>query len=478
MLHDLFRGAAVTDRSKAAVVDPTRSISYGELLEAATAFAAKLQGQGARPGDRVALMLPNGVDAAIAIWGTLEAGCVIVPLHAALKGEALQRTLEDAAPQWLYRPAGDLERRPVEQDTDSAGLAALVYTSGSTGEPKGVMLSHGNMTAAIRMVNAYLKIGPQDRIHSALPLSSSYGLYQLLLGLGVGATVLLDRSFAFPAACLAFAARERATVMAAVPTMLGWMATSPQLDNHDLSSLRIITSAAAALPPAHAMRLRERLPNASVVVMYGQTECKRISWLAPEELPQRPGSVGRGLSGQEHRIVDDEGRPVPPGEIGELTVRGPHVMKGYWRRPAESARKLRPAGDGGPPWMFTGDAFAADAEGYLYFSGRRDEVMKIGGHKVSPAEIEALLCQIPGVQEAAVVGIPDGQWGQVAAAFIVKGPAHPLTEEDVKRFCSQRIPGFKVPRAILFRIELPKTPSGKILKRALSIEAPPESAAL
>jgi long-chain acyl-CoA synthetase len=254
--------------------------------------------------------------------------------------------------------------------------------------------------------------------------------------------------------------------MAAVPTMLGWMAQSPMLEKYDLSSLRMLTSAAAALPPAHALRLRERLPNARLFVMYGQTECKRISWLDPDALAHNPGSVGQGLAEQEHRVISEDG-DAPPGQLGELVIRGPHVFKGYWRRPDLTAQKLRPATDGGLPWMHTGDAFMTDELGYLHFAGRRDEVMKIGGHKVSPAEIENLLCQLPGVLEAAVIGTPDEQWGQAAAAWLVVEADSALTPAAVKSYCSQRMRGFMVPKTIRFAKELPKTVSGKILKRDL-----------
>jgi long-chain acyl-CoA synthetase len=467
MLPELFRSAVVNHRSKAAVTDNARSVTYGELHDAALDFGAVLRRQGARPGDRVAVKLPNGADAAIALWGTLEAGCVMVPLPAGLRGEALRVTLEDADPHWLVQQPGQAVQRAATSTEDSTALAALLYTSGSTGEPKGVMLSHGNMTAAVWMVNDYLGLASSDVIHSALPLSSSYGLYQLLLGLTVGATVLLDRGFAFPASCLSFAAQERATVMAAVPAMLGWMAGTPLLDQHDLSSLRMITSAAAALPPAHSTKLRERLPGVRLFVMYGQTECKRISWLDPADLPRHADSVGRGLAGQQHRVITDDGADAAPGELGELIVRGPHVMQGYWRKPLETAAKLRAAADGALPWMHTGDTFSIDEEGFLYFAGRRDEILKIGGNKVSPAQIENLLCQIPGVLEAAVTGTPDPQWGHVAVAYLVKSADCPLNEGDVKAFCSQRLPGFMVPRVVRFERELPKAASGKILKRAL-----------
>jgi acyl-CoA synthetase (AMP-forming)/AMP-acid ligase II len=471
MLQDLFRSATVNDRSKVAVVDGSRRITYGELQEAAMAFASQLHTLGARCGDRVVLTLPNGIDAAITLWGTLELGAVMVPLHVALKGDALRATLEDADPHWIVASPGVITPRTPTSGEDSTDLAALIYTSGTTGEPKGVMLTHASMTAAIQMVNDYLRIIPGDVIHSALPLSSSYGLYQLLLGLAAGATVLLDRGFAFPASCLALAARERATVMAAVPTMLGWMAQSPLLDRLDLGSLRMITSAAAALPAAQALQLRKRLPQSRLFVMYGQTECKRISFLDPEEIESHADSVGKGLPGQEHQVVDASGDPVPPGEVGELVVRGPHVMRGYWRKPVETAEKLRPLGAGSEPWMFTGDGFAVDTEGYLRFAGRLDEIMKIGGHKVSPAEIESVLCQHPDVLEAAVIGIPDQQWGQVAAAFIVPAEGSTHTAEDMKRWCSQKLRGHMVPRVFRFLETLPKTPSGKILKRAIDTSA-------
>jgi long-chain acyl-CoA synthetase len=497
MLNILFRTATETWPTKAAVVVGSNRLSYAALRSAANSFAGFLCAQGARPGDRVALLLPNGLEAAIAIWGTLEAGCVIVPLHAGLRGDALLQPLRDADAQWLVpapetithlaslaaaglviprimvsdaicHPQGGL---PPETAATAEQLAALIYTSGSTGEPKGVTLSHANMVAAIHMVNAYLKLTNEDVIYSALPLSSSYGIYQLLLGLGIGATVVLDRSFAFPANSMNLVAREKATVMAAVPTMLAWMANTPLLGQYDLASLRLLTSAAAALPPDHALKLRHRLPQVRICVMYGQTECKRISWLDPDLLELKLGSVGRGMAGQEHQVLNESGLPVIPGEVGELLVRGPHVMVGYWRRPQETEHKLRPAKEGGRPWMHTGDLFTVDSDGYLFFVGRADEILKIGGHKVSPTEIENVLCRIPGVLEAAVTGIQDSVWGEAAVAHVVRTHDSPLSEEDVKRYCSQQLRGFMVPRVIRFVLDLPKSTSGKVLKRHLKTDA-------
>jgi acyl-CoA synthetase (AMP-forming)/AMP-acid ligase II len=470
MLQDLFRAASVINPSKVAVVDASRRLSYGELRRDAEAFSRQLQELGAQLGDRVAVQLPNSVDAAVALWGALEAGCVIVPIQAGLKPDALAKVMTDADPHWVVQKGSEITPRHTTCDEDSRKLAALIYTSGSMGEPKGVMLTHANMNSAIQMVNGYLQITPEDVIYSALPLSSSYGLYQLLLGLAIGATITLDRSFSFPAACLAFASKERATVMATVPTILGWMAQSRLLDQHDLRSLRILTSAGAALPSAQALLIRERLPWTRLFVMYGQTECKRISWLDPAELALHSESVGKGLAGQEHRVVDQMHQAVAPGVVGELIVRGQHVMQGYWRKPELTAAKIRHAADGGLPWMHTGDAFTVDNQGYLYFHGRMDEVLKIGGNKVCPYEIELCLARMEGVREVAVIGIPDDQWGEAAAAFIVRNPASPLEMDDVKRHCSKNLRGFMVPRLIRFVDELPKTAAGKISKKAISLD--------
>jgi len=431
-----------------------------------------------------------------------------VPLHAASRREALLPVLRDAEPRWIvsagelsasfaalregvsglaglfvwsprpqtsgviewqFAASGELrdDPEPLVTSADDA-LAALIYTSGSTGEPKGVMLSHANMRAAVQAVNAYLRLGSADVIYSALPLSSSYGLYQLVSGLCLGATVVLDRSFAFPARSLALVAAEGATVFAGVPTMYAWMAAAATLDAHDLSRLRVLTSAAASLPLAHGRRLRERLPAARLFVMYGQTECKRITYLDPDDFERKPGSVGCGMPFQELAVVDEAGARVAPGGAGELVVKGPHVMQGYWRKPEATAQKLRPIAGDDAPWLHTDDLFRIDEDGYLFFVGRKDDILKVGGNKVSPREIEEVLCQIEGVREAAVIGMPDAAWGEAAKAYIVLREGAALGAEDVTRHCTTRLRGFMVPKAVVFVRDLPKTESGKVKKRELA----------
>lgn len=509
MLHFTFHTSAKKFPDKAAVVAHGRRLRYADLQREVLRLAAKLRSEGAVPGDRVAMLLPNSAEAAVVVWAVWELGGVFVPLHAAARKPALLAVLRDAEPRWVISTrelsasfgaireavpnlAGLVEwgsrdpqdgivpwefeaeaaHEPVlvdvqegQQATSPAdNLAALIYTSGSTGEPKGVMLTHAGMAAALQAVNAYLLLGPQDVLFSPLPLSSSYGLYQLISSLWLGATAVLDRSFVFPLRSLQFAAEEHATVFAGVPTIYAWMATASVLPDCNLSSLHTLTSAAASLPVEHARRVRERLPRARLFVMYGQTECKRISFLPPEDFDRKPGSVGRGMPFQEHRVVDETGATVSPGGTGELVVRGPHVMQGYWRRPEATARKLRPLPGGGSPWLHTDDLFRIDEEGYLYFVGRKDDLLKVGGHKVSPREIEDVLCQIEGVREAAVVGMPDATWGQTAKAFLVVLDGIALSEDEVLRHCSQRLQGFMVPKVVVFVHDLPKTESGKVKK--------------
>lgn len=523
MVHELFRAAACLHGWKTAVVGHTGRLTYRELEHEALRLAHELRALGTLPGDRVIVMLPNGIEAAISIWAVLAAGCVVVPVHAASKVEALTPLLRDAEPRWVVTgreltaaipgtlaaaptlerilvwgdpaagtpvsdrrlmcwhrqgPVGMEDKRGLDEPSRRSGddVAALIYTSGTTGDPRAAMLTHANMRAALHAVNDYLQLGSVDVVYSPLPLSSSYGFYQLVLGLTVGATVVLDRTFAFPAQSLSLVARERATVFAGVPTMFAWLAATPLLGQLDLSSLRILTSAAAALPLEHARRVRARLPHARLYVMYGQTECKRISYLDPEDFERKPGSVGRGLHGQEHRLVNDIGHEVGPGEIGELVVRGPHVMRGYWRNPQATALKLRPLAGGTEPWMYTGDLFTTDEEGYLHFVSRRDELLKIGGHKVSPREVEEVICQMPAVREAAAVGEPHPEWGAAVRAHVVLHDGAACDEAQVIRFCKERLRAYMVPKRVVIERDLPRTASGKVRKRDLHDPGAPASA--
>jgi len=306
-----------------------------------------------------------------------------------------------------------------------------------------------------------------DVVLSALPLAFGYGLYQVLMAFKIGATVVLERSFAFPMKIVESMARERATVFPAVPTMFALLLSSDALSRHDLGSLRIITNAAAPLAVEHIRRLRQRFPRVAFFSMYGQTECKRAAYLPPDEIDFRPTSVGRGMPNQQAWLVDEQGNRLANGSTGELVVRGKHVMLGYWEKPLETAKHLRPGADGQGTVLHTGDIFQTDEEGYLYFVARKDDVIKSRGERVSPREVEDALYGLEGVVEAAVIGTPDPVFGQAVKAFVALRPGCTYTERDVLKHCLAKLENFMVPKYVVFVDALPKTESGKIRKAGL-----------
>jgi long-chain acyl-CoA synthetase len=349
-------------------------------------------------------------------------------------------------------------------------LAAIVYTSGSTGLPKGVTLTHANMTFAAGSIVEYLEMDAADRVLCVVPLSFDYGLYQLLMCVQVGATLVLERGFAFPGRVVELLERERITGFPGVPTIFHVLTSLQGLAGRELPHLRFLTNTAAALSPATIAAIRATFPGARLYSMYGLTECKRVSWLPPEQLDVRPGSVGIPIPGTEAWVEDDEGRELPPGEVGELVVRGAHVMQGYWNDPEATAQRLRP---GRWPWervLATGDLFRADEQGFLYFVGRRDDIIKSRGEKVAPREVEDVLHAAPGVRAAAVVGIPDERLGQAIVAYVVLHDGAELQPAALRRHCAERLEDYMVPTRIELRDELPQTPNGKVDRRALAGE--------
>ncbi|MCC7156011.1 MAG: AMP-binding protein [Bryobacterales bacterium] len=503
LLQSFLERSAVLHPDKVALISGRRRLTYREVDAAANRFAYALRQSGLQRGDRVVIALPNVPETVIAVYGTLKAGGVFVMHNPDSKGGKLRYVLEksrafglvtaerdtqalqvlDGLPHlrrvWLSgEPVAGMgsldaavhdDRFPVtapEVPSIDIDLAALLYTSASSGPPKGVMLTHHNMVAAAASITTYLESREDDVVSSVLPLSFDYGLYQVLMAFKMGATVILERSFAFPRVVLQNLVRERATGFPIVPTMSA-MLLQLDLSEFDLSSLRYITNTAAALPVHHITQLRRILPWVRIYSMYGLTECKRVSYLPPDQIDIRPASVGRGMPNEEVYIVDEDGNRAGPNVTGELVVRGANVMQGYWDDPEETAKRLRP----GPyPWekvLYTGDLFRADEEGYLYFVGRRDDLIKTRGIRVSPREIEDVLHELDGVVEAAVVGIPDPLLGEAVAAAIVRRPESGLTERDVVKFCAGRLDEARVPKRIEFRDRLPKSENGKIAKKEI-----------
>ena len=331
------------------------------------------------------------------------------------------------------------------------------------------MLTHLNMVSAATSITTYLQNTPEDIILSVLPMAFDYGLYQVLMGFKIGGTIVLERSFAYPHAVMIRLVDQGVTGFPLVPTILA-MLLQMDLSKYDLSRLRYVTNTAAAMPTDHVGRLRTLVPHVSIYSMYGLTECKRVSYLPPDQIDVRPSSVGRGMPNEEVYLVDDEGRRVGPGTVGELVVRGSNVMKGYWELPEETEQKLKPGPLPGEKVLFTGDLFRTDEEGYLYFVGRKDDIIKSRGEKVSPKEVKNVLCGHPDVTEAAVVGTPDELLGQAVRAVVSLREGSSFSERDMLRYCAERLEDFMVPKTVDYRESLPKTANGKIDKLALKRE--------
>jgi acyl-CoA synthetase (AMP-forming)/AMP-acid ligase II len=344
-------------------------------------------------------------------------------------------------------------------------LAMIVYTSGSTGFPKGVMMTHANIVAAATSITTYLESSPDDIVLSVLPLAFDYGLYQALMCAKVGATLILEKSFTYPALVLEKLKNERATGFPLVPTLAAMLLQMKHLEPGMFPHLRYITNTAAALPASHIQRLRQLFPGARLYSMYGVTECKRCTYLPPEQLDVRPESVGIAIPGTEAYVARENGERAAPGEVGELVIRGAHVMKGYWADEAATARALRPGPYAWERVLYTGDLFRADEEGYLYFVSRKDDIIKTRGEKVSPKEVENVIYELAGVREVAVVGVPDPILGQAVKAVVAAD--EDVSERDIIRHCSERLEEFMVPKLVEFRSQLPKSENGKIARKEL-----------
>lgn len=509
MVTSLLQRSAQADPDKIALVCATRRLMYRELDETSDRVAAGLLSAGVRRGDRVVIYLENSVEAVVSIFAALKAGATVVPIGRTVKADKLAHILNDCAPTAIVAdqraspivndaltqctsvtavaivgaPSGisaraglavmSFDENLAQHPRDASAvarqidldLAALVYTSGSSGRPKGVMLTHANILAATASINGYLENTSADVILNVLPLSFDYGLYQVFLAFSSGARLVLERTFGYRAALLDLVPREGVTAIPIVP-MLAALLVRHDLAAHDLSSLRYLTNTGAALPPAHIKILREALPHVRIFSMFGLTECKRVSFLPPELIDRRPDSVGKPMDNVEVFVAGADGRLSNTG-VGELVIRGSNVMNGYWNAPDDTARALKPGPYPGQHLLYSGDEFRIDDEGFMYFRGRLDDVIKSRGQRVSPKEVENVLYELPGVTGAAVVGIQDLVLGNVVKAYLTVDAAVTLTVSDVLRHCARRLEDFMVPKVVEFVATLPITPSGKIARRLL-----------
>jgi long-chain acyl-CoA synthetase len=513
LVQDFLENSADRLPKKVALVCDNQRLTYAELDRMANRQANALISQGVKRGDRIGIYLPNSAQAIVSIFAALKAGGVFVVINSTTKqdklisilnncrattlvtsgrnreiaesvlaavpsittyvqtgpaspgaGESLALRAGAALLQFEDIQSDGLDSRPPRVNID-LDLACLIYTSGSTGEPKGVMSDHSNVVFAASSIIEYLRNLESDIVIGMLPLSFDYGLYQLLMVFKFGGTLVLERSFTYPAAILKRIQDERVTGFPGVPTIYA-MLLKMDLSEFDLSSLRYLTNTAAALPPSHIQQLQAKFPRATIYSMYGLTETKRTLYLPPEQLGRRADSVGIPIPGTECWVVDDHGNRLPPGEVGELVVRGRHVMRGYWEDPVMTAQRYRPGLIPGERLCYTGDLFRMDREGFFYFVGRKDDIIKTRGEKVAPKEVEAVLYKLDGVLEAAVVGVPDPVLGESVKAVVVVDRAK-LGEAQILAHCRANLEDFMVPQQVEIRDELPKTSSGKIDKKPL-----------
>ena len=504
LAHRFFQHTAAACPDKAYLIAGEQRMTFAEVDHLSDCLAFELQHrQGVGRGDRVAVMLENSVDVVVALSATLKTGAVFVPLFSTLKKDKLAFIVRDSGARCVIAHIGSADRvtqaiaeaetactviwageknavtgrylkdaftdpfvPPRDLGTVSEDVCLLIYTSGSTGEPKGVMLTHANLCNNAAAISTYLRNTPADVVLCVLPLCYSYGLFQIITGAYVGYTAVIERSFAYPKDVLKRVAALRVTGFAGVPSMFTTLLQLAPFDGVDLSSLRYMTNAATPLAPAHILRLHALLPKVDFFSMYGLSECTRVCYLDPAKVGRKPASVGRPMPNCDVYLVDEHGQRVADGEPGELVVRGANVMRGYWRRPVETARALREGEIAGEKVLFTGDIFCMDEEGDLHFLGRKDDVFKSGGGKVSPREIENVLYELEAIAEAAVVGIEDR--GDVAIkAFVVVREGCELTEAAVRKHCKERLEPTLVPKFVELRTALPKTDSGKITKAKL-----------
>jgi acyl-CoA ligase (AMP-forming) (exosortase A-associated) len=513
LIHDsLFETAARTPAAEALAYG-ARRCSYAQLAAQVRAVAALLLRAKLEPGARVAVYMEKRIENVAAMFGAAAAGCVFVPVNPLLKPEQVAYILADcnvrvlattgerlaqlapvlarcpdlravllaegaAAPadgalpllSWPAEYAPEYAREYAPHRRIDTDVAAILYTSGSTGQPKGVVLSHRNMVAGAQSVASYLNLRADDRLLAALPLSFDYGLSQLTTAFRVGASVVL-MNYLFPKDIVAMVASERITGLAAVPPL--WIALA-RLPWPADCSLRFVTNSGGAMPVPTVQALRAALPAAEIFLMYGLTEAFRSTYLPPSEVERRPDSIGRAIPNAEILVVRPDGSPCAADEPGELVHRGALVALGYWNDPARTAQRFRPlpGQDPGLPVpelaVWSGDTVRRDADGYLYFIGRSDEMIKVSGYRISPTEIESVLHATGLVSEVAAFGVEDPQLGQAIAVVAVVADGAAIDAAALLAECKRKLPAYMIPARIALRDgSLPRNPNGKIDRNLL-----------
>ena len=472
-------------------------LSYAALEEGSTRAAGILREKGIEPGDRVGIMLPNVPYFPVVYYGILRAGGVVVPMNVLLKGrevafylkdpeakivfawhdfaEAAQKGAEEAGTEVVEVKPGEFEKllgeaepftETVERDDEDT--AVILYTSGTTGQPKGAELTHANLHRNCDLASKLAEVSEEDVVLGALPLFHSFGqTCTLNATVRTGGCITMLPRFD-PTKALEIIQRDKVTVFQGVPTMYGALLNHPERDKYDTSSLRLCMSGGAAMP-AEVMRGFEEAFGCKVLEGYGLSETSPVASFNHPDRERKPGSIGTPIEGVEMKIVDEDGKEVEQGEVGEIVIKGHNVMKGYWNKPDATEETIK---DG---WFYSGDMGKVDEDGYFFIVDRKKELIIRGGYNVYPREVEEVLYAHPAIEEAAVVGVPDEQMGEEVGAAVVLKDGQELDADELKDYVKGEVASYKYPRKVWFVDELPKGPTGKILKK--EIEVPQEAKA-
>ncbi|MEZ5654184.1 MAG: AMP-binding protein [Burkholderiaceae bacterium] len=512
LVQDLLRARG--DSDAIALRSADTAMSFRLFYDASLHCAAALRAAGVRYQDRVAIHLPKGIEECWSVFGACEAGGVFVPINPTLKPAQVRHILADSGARALITDRAlhaslaaelsTLAEPPAvlfadtlaadahlgtactgssavdagEPATIGEDLAAILYTSGSTGAPKGVMVTHANLLAGARIVSRYLRIEASDRLLGVLPLSFDYGLNQLLTTVAQGAE-LVPFTFRFGNELVGALTRFSITGLAGVPTLWAILTSAaPLLRQTPPRHLRYVTNSGGAVPRGVVDKLRSMLPHTRIYLMYGLTEAFRSTYLDPDEIDRRPDSIGKAIPECEVFVIRSDGRRAAPGEVGLLVHRGPTVSRGYWGRPEDTARvlrpnPLRPADRGADLVCFSGDLARMDADGFLYFVGRNDAMIKSAGFRISPTEIEEVIMATGLFSQVAVIGLPDALIGQSVHAVAVRAgsDAGGPTDDDARlralQHCALSLPTHMVPRRLEIVDRLPVSGNGKVDYNAL-----------
>jgi acyl-CoA synthetase (AMP-forming)/AMP-acid ligase II len=503
-LADYVLRAAASYPRRAALVSLDETTCYRDLADAVRMCGRGLASLGLRRGDRVALLLDNSVHYVAAYFGTLLAGYVAVPLNTDITPRWLAYVLEDCDVSALIYdrrltgrvgPVISGMRKPPEtislrmdSGEDVSGrvcslwedmigkaggqggfpegkpdeLAVILYTSGTTGTPKGVMLSHENLAANTESIVSYLQLQPADRVMAVLSFNYSYGNSLLLTHMAAAGSVVIDNRFAYPNAVLKRMQDTDCTGFSGVPSTFGFLLHRSAFRKMSFPALRYVTQAGGGMSPAMTQELKRILPGVKIFIMYGQTEASaRLSYLDPDLLERKLGSIGKAIPGVELSLVREDGSPAAAGETGEIVARGGNIMLGYWNAAEETGNVLR---DGR---LFTGDLAWRDEDGFFFIVGRKKDIIKSSAYRISPKEIEDVLMESGFIDEAAVIGIEDELLGEAVKACIVLKEGVRKNASDVVDYCKSRLATYKIPKHVEFFRNLPKTRSGKIKKGEL-----------